>query len=61
MKCFAAEYAKLPLRLPYLFPGYQSYIDGANFASAAAGALNQTNQRYVCSHKLKFVLISEKC
>ncbi|XP_059456462.1 GDSL esterase/lipase 1-like isoform X2 [Corylus avellana] len=41
---FIAEYAKLPLITPYLHPGYHSYIDGANFASAGAGALVETLQ-----------------
>jgi hypothetical protein len=43
-----AEYAKLPLITPYLHPGYHSYIDGANFASAGAGALVETAQGLVC-------------
>ncbi|RYR32246.1 hypothetical protein Ahy_A10g046835 isoform A [Arachis hypogaea] len=41
---FIAEYAKLPLIQPYLFPGNQIYSDGINFASAGAGALVETYQ-----------------
>ncbi|XP_059456463.1 GDSL esterase/lipase 1-like [Corylus avellana] len=48
---FIAEYAKLPLITPYLHPGYHSYIDGANFASAGAGALVETLQGYVIDLK----------
>lgn len=44
----AAEYAKLPLIQPYLFPGNQRYVDGVNFASAGAGALVETHQGLVC-------------
>ncbi|KAH1193604.1 GDSL esterase/lipase 5 [Glycine max] len=43
-----ADYAKLPLSPPYLFPGYQRYLDGVNFASAGAGALVETHQGLVC-------------
>nr|POE67597.1 gdsl esterase/lipase 1 [Quercus suber] len=39
---FIAEYANLPLIPPYLHPGYNRYIDGANFASVGAGALDET-------------------
>ncbi|KAK4592197.1 hypothetical protein RGQ29_016633 [Quercus rubra] len=39
---FIAEYANLPLIPPYLHPGYNRYIDGANFASAGSGALDET-------------------
>ncbi|XP_075646454.1 GDSL esterase/lipase 1-like isoform X2 [Castanea sativa] len=39
---FIAEYANLPLIPPYLHPGYNRYIDGANFASGGAGALDET-------------------
>ncbi|KAB1218297.1 GDSL esterase/lipase 5 [Morella rubra] len=39
-----AEYAKLPLITPYLHPAYRQYTDGANFASAGAGALVGTFQ-----------------
>ncbi|KEH18901.1 GDSL esterase/lipase 1 [Medicago truncatula] len=48
---FIAEYAKLPLTQPYLFPGSQEYINGINFASAAAGALVETNQGRVIDLK----------
>ncbi|XP_009604967.1 GDSL esterase/lipase 5-like [Nicotiana tomentosiformis] len=43
---FIATYAKLPLLPPFLQPGgsQHSYYDGANFASAGAGALVQTFQ-----------------
>ncbi|GMY22672.1 GDSL esterase/lipase 2-like [Fagus crenata] len=44
---FIAEYAKLPLIPPYLQPGYNRYIDGANFASVGAGALVETRQGLV--------------
>ncbi|KAI4355379.1 hypothetical protein L6164_004159 [Bauhinia variegata] len=42
-------YAKLPLILPYLHPAYtyQQYINGANFASAGAGALVETREGLV--------------
>ena len=42
-----AEYAKLPLLLPYLQPGYKRYIDGANFASIGAGVLDETRKGLV--------------
>ena len=45
---YAAEYAKLPLIPPYLFPGYVDLTYGVNFASAGAGALSQTRQGFVC-------------
>ncbi|KAE9616003.1 putative carboxylesterase [Lupinus albus] len=44
---FIAEYAKLPLIQPYLFPGYKQYTDGINFASSGAGALVETHQGIV--------------
>lgn len=44
---FIAEYAKLPLIQPYLFPDSQQYINGINFASAGAGALVETYQGMV--------------
>ncbi|CAK7338950.1 unnamed protein product [Dovyalis caffra] len=40
---FIAEYANLPLIPPYLQPGNNRFIDGANFASIGAGALVETN------------------
>ncbi|KAG4912336.1 hypothetical protein AAZX31_19G072100 [Glycine max] len=46
-----ADYAKLPLSPPYLFPGYQRYLDGVNFASAGAGALVETHQGLVIDLK----------
>ncbi|XP_028752109.1 GDSL esterase/lipase 1-like [Neltuma alba] len=48
---FIAEYAKLPLIQPYLFPGNHEYIDGVNFASAGSGALVETNQGRVIDLK----------
>lgn len=39
---FIAEYAKLPLIAPFLQPGNQEYRNGVNFASAGAGALDET-------------------
>ncbi|KAF7843650.1 GDSL esterase/lipase 5 [Senna tora] len=48
---FIAEYAQLPLILPYLHPSYQSYIHGANFASAGSGALVETNKGLVIDLK----------
>ncbi|CAJ2657809.1 unnamed protein product [Trifolium pratense] len=48
---FVAEYAKLPLLQPYLFPGNQQYVNGINFASAGAGALVETNQGLVIGLK----------
>ncbi|TKY61147.1 GDSL esterase/lipase 1 [Spatholobus suberectus] len=48
---FIAEYAKLPQIQPYLFPGYQRYVDGVNFASAGAGALVETHQGLVIDLK----------
>ena len=44
----AAEYANLELIPPYLHPGYNRYIDGANFASGGAGALDETRQGLEC-------------
>ncbi|XP_028763299.1 GDSL esterase/lipase 2 [Neltuma alba] len=41
---FIAEYAKLPLILPYLHPDSEHYyVYGINFASAGAGALVETS------------------
>ncbi|XP_045806172.1 GDSL esterase/lipase 5-like isoform X3 [Trifolium pratense] len=48
---FVAEYAKLPLIQPYLFPGNQQYVNGINFASAGAGALVETHQGLVIDLK----------
>ncbi|GKC38277.1 hypothetical protein Tco_1050661 [Tanacetum coccineum] len=39
---FIAKYARLPLIPPYLEPGNNEFTYGANFASAASGALNET-------------------
>ncbi|KAL8171584.1 hypothetical protein V2J09_023388 [Rumex salicifolius] len=46
---FIAEHAKLPLILPYLQPGKHDFSHGVNFASAGAGALNETFQGLVIS------------
>ncbi|XP_065867625.1 GDSL esterase/lipase 2-like [Euphorbia lathyris] len=43
---FIAEKLKLPLIPPYLHPGHHDFTDGANFASAGAGALVETHQGY---------------
>ncbi|KAI9102952.1 hypothetical protein K1719_023391 [Acacia pycnantha] len=48
---FIAEYANLPLALPYLHPAYQQCLDGANFASGGSGALFETNQGLVIDLK----------
>ncbi|XP_065868507.1 GDSL esterase/lipase 2-like isoform X2 [Euphorbia lathyris] len=40
---FIAEKMKLPLIPPYLLPGYHEFTNGANFASAGAGALLETH------------------
>ncbi|KAK4269023.1 hypothetical protein QN277_022232 [Acacia crassicarpa] len=48
---FIAEYAKLPLIQPYLFPGNQGYIKGVNFASGGSGALVETQQGLVIDLK----------
>ncbi|XP_022152561.1 GDSL esterase/lipase 1-like, partial [Momordica charantia] len=49
---FLAEYANLPLLLPYLHPGNNHfYTHGINFASGGAGALHQTHQGLVISLK----------
>nr|GEZ54074.1 GDSL esterase/lipase 1-like [Tanacetum cinerariifolium] len=39
---FIAEYARFPLIPLYLEPGNNEFTYGANFASAASGALNET-------------------
>ncbi|KAB1218296.1 GDSL esterase/lipase 1 [Morella rubra] len=51
---FIAEYAKLPSIPPYLHPGYHRYTDGANFASAGAGALVETRQGLMSTSLLSF-------
>ncbi|XP_010917471.2 GDSL esterase/lipase 5 [Elaeis guineensis] len=43
---FIAEYAKLPIIPPFLQPS-ASFINGANFGSAGAGILPETNQGLV--------------
>ncbi|XP_028752149.1 GDSL esterase/lipase 1-like [Neltuma alba] len=52
---FIAEYGKLPLIKPYLHPGYRFYTDGANFASAGAGALSETRQGSVLDLKTQVI------
>ncbi|KEH18902.1 putative SGNH hydrolase-type esterase domain-containing protein [Medicago truncatula] len=54
---FIAEYAKLPLIQPYLFPGSQLYINGVNFASAGAGALVETHQGLVTDLKTQLTYL----
>ncbi|KAK2987357.1 hypothetical protein RJ640_023658, partial [Escallonia rubra] len=46
---FIAEYAKLPLIPPYLQPGNHQFGYGVNFASAGAGALDETFPALVIS------------
>ncbi|XVE88566.1 hypothetical protein DITRI_Ditri19aG0079500 [Diplodiscus trichospermus] len=48
---FIAEYANLPLIPPYLQPGNRQFSYGANFASAGAGALAETNRGSVIDLK----------
>ncbi|XP_028797203.1 GDSL esterase/lipase 4-like [Neltuma alba] len=48
---FVAEYANLPLALPYLHPAYRQWLDGANFASGGSGALCETGQGQVIDLK----------
>ncbi|KAI9119820.1 hypothetical protein K1719_009209 [Acacia pycnantha] len=59
---FIAEYAEIPLIPPYLQPGYHRFTDGANFASAGAGTLDETNQGMVLPLKtqLKYFKNVEK-
>ncbi|PON45115.1 Lipase [Parasponia andersonii] len=49
---FIAEYAKLPLIPPYLYPGYVDFTNGVNFASGGAGALLETRQGYMANKAL---------
>ncbi|XP_018839182.2 GDSL esterase/lipase 1-like [Juglans regia] len=51
---FIAEYLKLPFIPPYLHPGYHRYTDGANFASAGAGALVETRRGLVIDLHTQF-------
>ncbi|XP_030523860.1 GDSL esterase/lipase 1-like [Rhodamnia argentea] len=44
---FIAEYAKLPLIPPYLQMKGDEFMGGANFASAGAGALDETYRGFV--------------
>ncbi|XP_021716074.1 GDSL esterase/lipase 5-like [Chenopodium quinoa] len=44
---FIAEHANLPFIPPFLQPGKHHFYNGVNFASAAAGALAETNQGLV--------------
>ncbi|KAF8393687.1 hypothetical protein HHK36_021934 [Tetracentron sinense] len=48
---FIAKYAKLPLIPPFQQPGFHQFTDGANFASAGAGALVETFQGLVIDLK----------
>ncbi|KAM6585452.1 hypothetical protein CsatB_012454 [Cannabis sativa] len=48
---FIAEYAKLPLIQPYLYPGNHDFKYGVNFASAGSGALPETRQGIVIDLK----------
>ncbi|KAF7843657.1 GDSL esterase/lipase 5 [Senna tora] len=48
---FISDYARLPLSLPYYYPGFQSYIHGTNFASGGAGALVETHKGFVIDLK----------
>ncbi|XP_028797200.1 GDSL esterase/lipase 5-like, partial [Neltuma alba] len=62
---FIAEYAKLPLLLPYLHPATfeDYYVYGANFASAGAGALVETGLGAVINLKTQasyFKQVSQK-
>ncbi|KAJ1408294.1 SGNH hydrolase superfamily [Sesbania bispinosa] len=52
---FIAEYANMPFIPPHLQPGYHEYTNGANFASAGAGALVETNQGLggKCTYELR--------
>uniref|UniRef100_A0A7N0ZXC3 Uncharacterized protein n=1 Tax=Kalanchoe fedtschenkoi TaxID=63787 RepID=A0A7N0ZXC3_KALFE len=40
---FVAQFARLPILLPYLQPGAKDLRNGANFASAGAGVLSETH------------------
>uniref|UniRef100_A0A0A0LEG2 Uncharacterized protein n=1 Tax=Cucumis sativus TaxID=3659 RepID=A0A0A0LEG2_CUCSA len=51
METSNAQYANLQLLLPYLYPGNKRYIDGINFASGGAGALDEINRGLVISLK----------
>nr|POE60352.1 gdsl esterase/lipase 5 [Quercus suber] len=57
---FIAEFANLPFITPYLYPGYHQYTDGANFASAGAGALIETHQGLGLSIKRVHKLLPQK-
>ncbi|KAI8569463.1 hypothetical protein RHMOL_Rhmol02G0281500 [Rhododendron molle] len=53
---FIAEYAKLPLLPPYKQPGNNhQFSNGANFASAGAGALVQTHQGTVIDLHMQLI------
>ncbi|KAG6606119.1 GDSL esterase/lipase 5, partial [Cucurbita argyrosperma subsp. sororia] len=49
---FIAEYAGLPLILPYLYPGIKDFVKGVNFASGGARALDETfsESGFIYSH-----------
>ncbi|CAL0317978.1 unnamed protein product [Lupinus luteus] len=59
---FIAEYANMSFVPPYLQHGNHQYTDGANFASAGAGALVETNQGLVIDLKaqLKYFIEFER-
>ncbi|XP_019462353.1 PREDICTED: GDSL esterase/lipase 1-like [Lupinus angustifolius] len=59
---FIVEYANMPFIPPHLQPGNHQYTDGANFASAGAGALAETNQGLVIDLKtqLKYFIEIER-
>ncbi|KAJ0008207.1 hypothetical protein Pint_29415 [Pistacia integerrima] len=44
-----AQFANLPILPPYLQPGDHQFTDGANFASAGAGVLDNTRPGSVCN------------
>ncbi|XP_031272591.1 GDSL lipase-like isoform X1 [Pistacia vera] len=48
---FAAMYLNLPLWEPYLQPGSHNFSNGANFASAGAGVLEETSPDRLYSQK----------
>ncbi|KAJ0008205.1 hypothetical protein Pint_29417 [Pistacia integerrima] len=48
---FAAMYSNLPLWEPYLQPGSHNFSNGANFASAGAGVLEESEPRTLYSQK----------
>ncbi|XAR51082.1 hypothetical protein NMG60_11005616 [Bertholletia excelsa] len=55
---YIAEYAKLPLIPPFLQPSSE-YVHGANFGSAGAGILSETNQGLVLDLKTQLKYFEE--